>query len=362
MISSVNGKKTVTYVQPLPITEGDQGAPADKSRFGGLEAYVYRLPGNLGSLDNVGQTDAVVVLTGSMDDGTGVRERSFQIPFDQFEQYSRARGIELDSIGLTLPGDRTAEVRVAFAEPDMDKGSSQKWLNMFNPNSQDSIFRETNVDPTSDNFGKLIVGGAGSKGVAGIIAEATKIAINKGKETFDLEDVQEAGIKLLVGDTSGILSQTTIRQSAMQNPNVIANIQRNFGDIKPAQPKPEGVSITGQKVYAQGGVDAGTPGATGMPTSPYLRTQADTSISPFLASAFRNKPEMAQNKPEPIRQRELPQIKPIGAGGKLTAATIKTVTPKTVTVKPTAAAVTGTATATQGISGTGYGTRGRIQS
>jgi hypothetical protein len=71
---------------------------------------------------------------------------------------------------------------------------------------------------------------------------------------------------------------------------------------------------------------------------------------------------MAQKKPDPIRQRELPEIKPIGAGGKLTAATIKTVTPRTVTVKPTAAAVTGTATATQGISGTGYGQRTRVQS
>lgn len=388
MISSVNGKKTVTYVQPITITEGDQNAPADRGRFGGLQAYVYRLPGNLGSPDNVGQTDAMVVVTGSMDDGTGVRERSFQIPFDQFEQYARARGIELDSIGLTLPGDQSAGVKITFAEPSLDKFGGQKWINMFNPNSQDSIFKETNRDPASDNFGKPIVGGAASKGVdtyrfygiigsestvqsvmqgafsdrASVLAEATRIATNKGKETFDLEDVQEAGIKLLVGDTSGILSESTIRQTVMQNPNVIANIQRNFGDIKPAQPKPEGISITGQKVYAQGGVTAGTPGATGMPTSPYLRTQADTSISPFLASAFRNKPEMAQAKPEPIRQRELPQIRPVGAGGKLTAATIKTVTPKTVTVKPTAAAVTGTATATQGISGTGYGTRGRIQS
>jgi hypothetical protein len=387
IVSTVNGKRSVTYVQPLPITQGEQNDVADPGLFGGLTALVYRLPGNLGSPDNVGQTDAMVIVKGSMDDGTGVKQSSFQIPFDQFEQYARARGVELDSIGLTMPGDNATAVRVSFTDAAETANSSSKWSNMFNPNSEYSIFRQKNNDPTSDNFGKLIVNDAASKGTdsyrfygvigsdatvrsvfqsaftdrAGIIAEATRIAANKGKDVFDMEDVQEAGIKLLVGDTTGIVSQATIRATAMQNPNVIANIQKNFGDIRPAQAKPDTNRnvVTGTSVYG-----AYSPKAedTSVPSSPYLRTQADTSVSPFLASAFRNKPEMAQAKPEPIRQRELPQIRPVGAGGKLTAATIKTVTPKTVTVKPTAATVTGTATATQGISGTGYGTRGRIQS
>ncbi len=386
-VNTINGKQSITYVKPLEVTQGDQGTAADRGIFGGLQVRVYRLPGNLGSLDNVGQTDAMVTVQGTMDDGTGTRTRTFQIPFDQFEQYSRERGVELDSLGLTSPGDAATSVKVSFTDPGKTANSSGAWLNMFNPNSSFSIFRQTNTDPTSDNFGKLIVSGAASKsvdnyrfyGIVGsdsmvkstlqsaftdrnsIVAEATRIAGNKGKEAFDMEDIQEAGIKLVVGDTAGILSQTTIRQMMLQNPEVLANIQRNFSDIRPAQARPDTNKnvVTGTSVYG-----AYTPPSkdTSAPESPYLRTQADTGVSPFLASAFRNKPEMAQKKPDPIRQRELPEIKPIGAGGKLTAATIKTVTPRTVTVRPTAAAVTGTATATQGIAGTGYGQRTRVQS
>jgi hypothetical protein len=388
-VNTINGKQSITYVKPLEVTQGDQGNTADPGIFGGLTVRVYRLPGNLGSLDNVGQTDAMVTVQGTMDDGTGTRTRTFQIPFDQFEQYSRERGVELDSLGLTSPGDAATSVKVSFTDPGKTSNSSNAWVNMFNPNSSFSIFKQTNTDPTSDNFGKLIVSGSASKsvdnyrfyGIVGsdsmvkstlqsaftdrnsIVAEATRIAGNKGKEAFDMEDIQEAGIKLVVGDTAGILSQTTIRQMMLQNPEVLANIQRNFSDIRPAQARPDTNRnvVTGTSVYG-----AYNPPSkdTSAPESPYLRTQADTQadtgVSPFLASAFRNKPEMAQKKPDPIRQRELPQIKPIGAGGKLTAATIKTVTPRTVTVNPTAASVTGTATATQGISGTGYAQRRRI--
>jgi hypothetical protein len=97
----------------------------------------------------------------------------------------------------------------------------------------------------------------------------------------------------------------------LQNPEVLANIQSNFSDIRPAQARPDTNKnvVTGTSVYG-----AYTPPSkdTSAPESPYLRTQADTGVSPFLASAFRNKPEMAQKKPDPIRQRELPEIKPIG--------------------------------------------------
>jgi hypothetical protein len=378
---TVNGKESTAFVQPISITQGDQGAEADLAYFGGMTVRVYRTPGNLGSQDNLGQTDATVVITGGFDDGaTGTSNRSYQLTFDEFEQYARHNGIEIDSIGIQDPGENGVSIKITSGVP----GSSGAWKNMFNPNSTDSIFRAKVTDPTSDRFNQPIVPTASSSGAdsykfygilgsqnlvnarlqsaftdrIGIINEASRIATNKGKSTFDLEDIQQAGIKLVLGDTSGILSQETVRNLVLQNPTVAANIARNFSDIKPAAQKDTNIGPYGTGVY--GAFNTSAP-ASSVGPSPYLQNLSDTSVSPFVTNAFRNKPEMAKNPVKPVAQ--APQIKPISGGGGIrggvsTVKPIQTAAVKPLVVKPTAAGVAGTAGATGGLRVGGQGGRG----
>jgi len=97
---------------------------------------------------------------------------------------------------------------------------------------------------------------------------------------------------------------------------------------------------------------------TEVSAQPYLSTQADTSVSPFLATAFRNKPDMADKPTSTIKQPEQPKIKAIGGGGiKGGVSTIKPIAPtavKPISVKPTPAALTGTASPTQGLAVSRY--------
>lgn len=245
---TINGKTSIAYVEPSKITELDgngQSVPVDAGRFNGLDISFYHLPSNIANSTNLGTTDAYVVIK----DSAGA---SHMITADMFVKFAAANGLDITMTGYNTPGQNGPVIQIAN---DGTVGGDPKkiWGDMFNPTSDSSIFRLTETDPKSDNFGKLIfpdaqgkdfaftgfVNDKGSvdlfvqgtlKNVDAIKAEAAKIAANKGKATFDSGDLVDAAMK--VGGLPTNTSYATVAGLIANNEAFKTFIQTNAPEVQ----------------------------------------------------------------------------------------------------------------------------------
>ena len=255
-VITVNGKTSIAYVEPMALTSSsgnNQENPIDPTLLGGLDAKVYRLPGNLGSTTNVGQTDAFVILKGSSNTGNGNITSSFKLTFDQFRAVAQHFGLEFNAISFTNPSS-TANPSVNLSSNTSDPAVlKDAWPNLFNPNS------DYYIGKLKDSNGNLLVPDARSKdfkfnGFVGddastnklingllssnkdkIIADATAYAASQGRTQIDATDVARAALKTVPGIAQNS-SFTSIVGLVSASPTFMATVTSAVPGIKESTP------------------------------------------------------------------------------------------------------------------------------
>jgi hypothetical protein len=250
-VITVNGKTSVAYVMPMSLTSSsgnNQENPIDPTLLGGLDAKVYRLPGNLGSTTNVGQTDAFVVLKGSANTGNGTVTSSFKLTFDQFRAVAQHFGLEFDANSFTNPSSTanpSVNLSANTSDPEVLKNA---WPNLFNPNSDYYIgkLKDSNgnfivPDATGKDFKfngfvgddastNKLLNGLLSSNKDKIIAEATAYASSQGRTQLNAEDVARAALKNVPGIAENS-SFATVLGLVSTSPAFLSNVSTSIQNV-----------------------------------------------------------------------------------------------------------------------------------
>ena len=248
---NIGGKSSIAYVEPTKITEmngNNQSVPVDAGRFNGLDISFYHLPSNIGNSTNLGTSDAYVVIKGTFANGI---QSSYKIPADMFVKYAQSMGMDITMTGYNNPGQNGPTIQITN-DGTVGGDPKETWGHMFDPNSDKSIFRLTNTDPRSDDFGKLVFPDAQGKKYdfqgflndqsdidkfvtntlsdpEALKAEALRIATNKGKTTFDSTDIVDAAMK--IGGLPTNMSYATVAGLIANNQAFQTLVHTNFPEI-----------------------------------------------------------------------------------------------------------------------------------
>jgi hypothetical protein len=351
----VGGKPMIALSEPIRIketTEGGEKNDIDPGKIGGMEkVQIYRFGGNFGSADNIGQVDAMVLITGNFQYGegqSGQGTRTIAVPYDTFEAALNYSGIELSDQTYTDPRvDVASEIVVSFDGMDWDDGKIKEFYRRaFTDTSYDlhvSKITHNNMPVKKDsntNYGfsgilgsqgvqDAVIGGLFERGKDAILADATKRAQARGAgSTVMTSDIVDAMISTIPQITTGVQA-TTIKDMITSSEQWRTRWKSMFPEISVGITK-GGDMVDPATGFKMGANDQAFNARSNTGTAPVY----DPS-STFVGGALRNAPPSMQPKPpanaakpttKPVAT---PKVKPVSSPtAKPILSTPKKATPK----------------------------------